>query len=186
MNMIEDLLNISYVARQWRHHKWDPKRSNSIGKHWWCYQKMSIILGSKGEGPEHKKQALDKIKEAKDFDSIGWNIQKMSMWGIKAEASCKCCGTVHPRDSALPTAKHEVDAARWITLGWCPDQCRGNSKARSYQWVVDQSLRSGRMKGSIHYSRNNINRSLDLVNIKYHEFDHMKSITFTNLESSTS
>ena len=100
--------------------------------------------------------------------------------------NCRYCGTGHPRRQCLAYGKNTDDVRREIT----------SEKYAKVQKGRDQGQRSLQRSKTVHevqqneepYTRehDDSGRNCDSVNIRYLNFDDVKSVILTKLELSTS
>ena len=136
-----------------------------------------------------QKEVLDHIRENKEFDTIRWDKQNVT---VLSRIRIRWSWTVNiviegtSRDSSQHMTRHAVVAARPTT--WrrqYVDWWRYSSQITGYQRV--KSVHEDQQDEEPYpqeWEQND--RSFDSVNIKYHNFDNVKSVIFTKLESSTS
>ena len=106
-----------------------------------------LLWAQRVEAQRAQKEALENIKETKNFDLIGQNTQRQNNVISATEVSGKLQALWNgapPRDRPLHMKIHVEVTERPTTSGQCASQCQGSSNVRNHQGVEGQSMTSGK------------------------------------------
>ena len=99
---------------------------------------------------------------------------------------CKYCGIGHPESQCPIVARHAEDAVKPTISGQSARPCQDRHKPRDHHAVAEAVHEIQKDKEPCIMEKKNSARTFDLVNIRYLNFDNIKSLIFTNVEFSNS